>query len=88
MAGVSMASAAVVRGRVTDTAGEPLAGATVSLLRQDSTLVDGVSSNARGAFVMPKVAKGKYIVKADYIGGEPVFSDRRVKAAADTLRLP
>ncbi|MDE6314896.1 MAG: outer membrane beta-barrel protein [Muribaculaceae bacterium] len=88
MAGVSMASAAVVRGRVTDTAGEPLAGATVSLLRQDSTLVDGVSSNVRGAFVMSKVAKGKYIVKADYIGYEPVFSNISVKTASDTLRLP
>lgn len=87
LAGASMASAAVVRGKVTDAAGEPLAGATVSLLQPDSALVTGVTSGTSGRFTIPKVARGKYIIKADYIGYATQFADIEIKNADDTLRL-
>lgn len=85
--GASIASAAVVRGKVTDTQGEPLPGASISLLKPDSTLVDGVSSTPNGNFTISKVGQGRYIVKADYIGFTTVCQNINVKSNADTLRL-
>lgn len=88
IAGASLASAAVIRGRVTDNAGEPMVGASVSLLRPDSTLIEGVSASGRGGFSFKKVAKGRYIVRTDYIGYSSAFNNIQVKSDADTLRLP
>ncbi|MDE7388028.1 MAG: TonB-dependent receptor, partial [Muribaculaceae bacterium] len=87
-AGAATVSAAVVRGRVADTDKEPLPGASVSLLSAtDSAFVAGVSTNARGAFVFPKVKKGKYIVKADFIGYSTATSNVTVKTDNDTIRV-
>jgi len=70
LAGAVTAPAAVVKGVVTDSSGEPLPQATVRLLRAnaDSTFVSGVATNADGRFSIPSVSKGKYIVKAVYLG--------------------
>lgn len=89
MAGAAVtASAAVVRGRVTDTEGEPLPGASLTLLSlPDSAMVTGASANDSGRFMLTKLKKGKYVVKADYIGYTSEQQPITLKSDADTLNL-
>lgn len=49
--------------------GEPLAGATVQLLQvKDSAQVTGVTTDVEGAFTLPTVKRGTYIMKVSYVG--------------------
>ena len=53
-----------VAGTVTDTDGNPLAGANIEM--EGTTL--GSATNANGAYVISGVTAGTYSVKASYIG--------------------
>ena len=58
-----------IAGMVADSAGAPLAGATVMLMEQaDSMLVAfGITEN-NGAFSIPKTKKGDYLLQITYVG--------------------
>ncbi len=94
LAGALTASAAVVRGVVTDLSGEPLPQATVRLLKAnaDSTFVTATATDANGKFSLPDIGAGRYIVRAVYLGYNnaeaPVSVGRNAKAVnVDTLRM-
>lgn len=92
LAGAVMAPAAVVKGVVADSFGEPLPQATVRLLKAnaDSTFVAGVATNLDGEYSFPNVKKGKYIIKAVYLGYKdgilPLTASGK-DMTLDTLRL-
>lgn len=92
LAGAVTAPAAVVKGVVTDSSGEPLPQATVRLLRAnaDSTFVAGVATNINGQFTIPSVSQGKYVIKAVYIGYNDAAKSITVgdrNLTVDTLKL-
>lgn len=70
LAGALGASAAVVKGVVTDLSGESLPQATVRLLRndKDSTFVSAAATDLDGRFELKNVKSGRYFVKATYLG--------------------
>lgn len=71
----------VIRGTVADTQGEPLAGATVRLLKPDSTRVGATVADADGRFAITNVSNGKYIVLAEYVGSTPLAQNVTIKDA-------
>lgn len=88
------ASAAVVKGVVTDLSGEPLPQATVKLIRAnaDSTFVGAAATDINGHFSIPDIGRGRYILRAIYIGYNQADANLRVGSdaktvTADTLRL-
>lgn len=62
-----------VSGRlVEDDTKAPAAQATIQLLSlPDSAYVTGAASSENGAFTLPKVRGGKYVMKVSYIGYKP-----------------
>jgi vitamin B12 transporter len=63
-----------VGGRVLDPLGAPIAGASVTLLREGQRVRD-TTSDARGEFAFASVADGRYQVEAAASGFEPRTSD-------------
>ncbi|HYF32074.1 MAG TPA: TonB-dependent receptor [Chitinophagaceae bacterium] len=64
-----------VNGLVKDDQGNPVKGATVSLLRAaDSGLVKLAASGADGVYSFSGIKEGNYRVKATFVGHKPVFS--------------
>lgn len=57
-----------IKGRVTDTAQQPVAAANVSLWTADSTLVTGMTSDADGKFMLSKIKPGDYRLSVSFIG--------------------
>ncbi|HEY1202651.1 MAG TPA: carboxypeptidase-like regulatory domain-containing protein, partial [Niastella sp.] len=65
-----------VKGRVLNTNGEPLANASVMLLRSgDSSLIKGMMTTQEGRFSFDKVASGSYLVTSTFIGYKQVSSN-------------
>lgn len=92
LAGAFGASAAVVKGVVTDLAGEPLPQATLRLLRndKDSTFVNATASDLDGRFQLPNVKSGRYLIKASYLGYVDATVPVKVSGSdltLDTIRL-
>ncbi len=92
LAGAMGASASVVKGVVTDLAGEPLPQATVRLLRndKDSTFVSATASDLDGRFRLEGVKSGRYLVQATYLGYFDAVKPVKVGSAdltIDTLKL-
>ena len=58
-------------GKVQDTQSAPIAYATVSLLRTDSTLVTGTITDDAGAFAL-SAPSGKYLLKVSFIGYQTI----------------
>lgn len=75
------ALALVIRGTVADKQGEPLVGATVRLLKPDSTRVGATIADADGRFAITNVSNGRYILLAEYVGSTPQARDVMVKDA-------
>ncbi|PXV69083.1 outer membrane beta-barrel protein [Dysgonomonas alginatilytica] len=48
----------------------PIGFATVSLLKQDSTFIKGVTSNDDGLFAIPQVAKDTHLLSVSFLGYE------------------
>lgn len=66
---------AQISGKVLDTAGTPLAGATLSLLHaKDSSQVKLAISETDGSWSFLPETQGKYLVKASFTGYGPSFS--------------
>ena len=66
---------AQVNGLVKDSQGQPIKGATISLLRSaDSGVVKFSASNADGSFSFSAIKEGIYRLKATFVGHQPAFS--------------
>ena len=66
--------------------GGPLISATVSLLNaQDSSVVNGVSTDVEGNFSVPAVRNGSYVLKISYIGFNDFF--RRTEVNGGPVQL-
>jgi iron complex outermembrane receptor protein len=88
--GGTAAQAQQVGGRVQDGEGKPLAGVTVSLLR-DSSVVKLAVSDAQGAYSFQNIATGRYRVSASSVGfsaaGSPAFEAGSGMVAVPALAL-
>lgn len=62
-----VAQEAQLRGRIIDEAGKPLAHATIALLRSDSTLISGTTTNDAGDFALGQ-AEGSEWLKVSFVG--------------------
>ncbi len=70
------AMAYTITGRVVDGEGEAMVRATVRLLSaRDSSVVKGSITNDNGAFRLPDIKAGKYVLQSSYIGFAPVHKD-------------
>jgi len=60
-----------ISGTVTEkSTGEAAVAATVKLLKSDSTMATGTTTNATGAFSLKAPKNGKYILQVSYLGFE------------------
>lgn len=78
-----------VSGRlVEDDTKAPAAQATIQLLLlPDSAYVTGAASSENGAFTLPKVRGGKYVMKVSYIGYKTKYVPLQLTASAPNKRL-
>ena len=82
----AQAQEAVVNGFVTDAqTGRPLELASVALL-QSSLIAAGTVTDASGAFVLPRLAPGRYALRASFIGYAP-FADTLDLEGGETRTL-
>ena len=65
-----------IAGKVQDTQSNPIAYATVSLLRSDSSLVTGAITDDAGAFAL-SAPSGKYLLQVSFIGYQTVCQSVR-----------
>lgn len=71
-----------ITGRITDTTGEALPGASVSLLDpQDSTLAVFGISNVEGGFALTEVKEGQYVLQVAVMGYYTAYRPLTVNAA-------
>ena len=66
---------------------EPAFSASVVLLRPDSTLVTGASSNLDGKFSIPGVKPGKYIFRITSVGFKPYYKDLQLTASKPRMAM-
>jgi hypothetical protein len=73
-----------IQGKVLDKENEGVIEmAAIRLLNKaDSTLVQGVLTNSKGAFQLPKVKDGAYLVEVRYLGYETTFTPITVEGKA------
>ena len=64
-----------IQGVVRDTAGQPIAGAHITLKTAAGTIVQTVDSNANGSFNFPTAAPGAYTILSDMNGYESSSSN-------------
>jgi hypothetical protein len=64
----------MISGEVKDAQHGPLAGATVSLLRADSTLIRGIASDAGGRFAFKNLDNGTFRIAVTSIGNQKYVS--------------
>jgi protocatechuate 3,4-dioxygenase beta subunit len=67
LTGFGQSSKGTLTGRVTDTAGAVLQGATIQIIQNSATYV----SDKQGEFVVPNIAPGSYEVKITFVGFAP-----------------
>ena len=70
LAGVVQVQAQTIKGRLTDTTGQPVAYANVILQTSDSTFVDGTNTNDEGKFAVMAPGSGDYLLQLSFIGYE------------------
>lgn len=66
---------------------EPVFAASVVLLKTDSTMACGVSSNMEGKFSLPAVKAGKYILRITYVGFKNYYKDLQLSSSQKTVAL-
>jgi hypothetical protein len=64
-----------IRGKVTDTAGKPIAYTALSLLNADSAVIKGSLTTEKGEFTFLNVPYGTYMIVAEAIGYKKSVSD-------------
>ncbi|HEX6333402.1 MAG TPA: carboxypeptidase-like regulatory domain-containing protein, partial [Flavisolibacter sp.] len=66
---IAFAAFAQVSGVAKDAQGQPLKGATVSLMKAaDSSIVKLAATKEDGSYTFPSVAEGSYLVSISHIG--------------------
>ncbi|MDE7346473.1 MAG: TonB-dependent receptor [Muribaculaceae bacterium] len=81
--------AATVKGRIVDSQGQPLIGATATLLAlPDSTIVTGSMTDADGAYTFSNLAVRRYAIKASMTGMDTEMTDFTVSDTTKTIELP
>ena len=66
---------------------EPVYSASVVLLKPDSTLVTGVSSNMDGKFSIGNVTPGKYIFRITFVGFKPYYKNLQLRASQKNVPM-
>ena len=87
LAGSMMASDFSVSGRVIDSQGYPLPGATVELAQQTGPPTQQTVTDEQGRFKLQAPLRGKYVVKASAEGFEPVTTTLAVTSNVSNFDL-
>ena len=90
LAGAAGASAQqyVVSGTVRDAKSkEPVEFASAALLRTDSTVVTGATTDEQGRFTIKAKEKGKYIVRISYVGFDSQYKNVELSAAQTSVNI-
>lgn len=77
----------IISGKITDTKGGPIAFATITLLKPDSTVSSGSISTDDGKYTIPSVAMGKYIVRYESLGFKTIYKTVDVGNAQKQINL-
>lgn len=81
--------AATVKGRIVDSQGQPLIGATATLLAlPDSSLITGAMTDADGAYEFKNLTPRRYLVKASMTGMDTEKADFTVADTTKVIELP
>lgn len=81
--------AATVKGRIVDSQGQPLTGATATLLAlPDSTIVTGSMTDDAGAYQFDNLTPRRYLVKASMTGMDTEMTDFTVADTTKVVELP
>lgn len=88
LAAQSQATTGVIRGVVTDSAGEVVALATVTLRNIETNFQRSITASDRGVFVAPLLPLGTYEVGARRIGYRPALRRGFVLRVGQTLEVP
>lgn len=81
LVGTLVAAAQSISGKVSDkSSGEGIMSATVSLLKADSALVTGGTTNVNGGFSL-NVKNGKYILRVSYVGYDTYYKNITVSGS-------
>ncbi len=81
--------AATVKGRIIDSQGQPLIGATATLLAlPDSTLVTGSMADADGGYIFKGLTPRRYAIKASMTGMDTEIMDFTVADTTKLVELP
>ena len=88
LAAQSQATTGVIRGVVTDSAGEPIALATVTLRNLETNYLRTLTASERGVYVAPLLPLGNYEVGARRIGYRPALRRGFVLRVGQTIEAP
>ena len=78
----------IIAGKVFDESTEkPIEFAAITLMDQDSVILNGTLSDSTGSFKFAGLFDGDYIVKSDFIGYESVFSNVSLVASKREVDL-
>lgn len=81
--------AATVKGKILDSQGQPLIGATATLLAlPDSTIVTGAMTDADGAYIFEKIKAARYAVKASMTGMDTEITDFTLNDTITVYEVP
>ena len=83
----AMARNYVVKGRILDGAdnGTPMPGASVRLLKSDSTAIAGQTTSERGRFRLSTSRHGKYLVECKFVGYASIWKAIELDAKKDSV---
>lgn len=74
-----------ISGTAVDEAGEPMAQASVQLMKPDSSVVKTALADINGQFKLNNLKRGKYIVQLSYVGYKPLY--KNVTGNTDDINL-
>ena len=81
--------AATVKGRIVDSQGQPLIGATATLLAlPDSAIVTGSMTDVDGGYEFTKLIPRRYLLKASMTGMDTAMTDFTIADTTKTVELP
>ncbi|MDE7419639.1 MAG: TonB-dependent receptor family protein [Muribaculaceae bacterium] len=81
--------AATVKGKIVDSQGQPLIGATATLLAlPDSTIVSGSMTDTDGGYLFKDLPPRRYAIKASMTGMDTEIADFTVADTTKTIELP
>ncbi|MCD7973383.1 MAG: carboxypeptidase-like regulatory domain-containing protein [Candidatus Azobacteroides sp.] len=77
-----------IQGKISDVEDDsPISFATVLLLRQDSTLIQGISSDMDGFFSFPNIEEKDYLISVSYLGYRDYYTFLSVHEPAQPLHI-